>query len=188
MRLRHVDRLHEFEDRSRQRGQIARAYIFGRTAVAWQVERDHAVPLTQERRDEQPVVKIAAEAVDQDDRPSLVIGARLKIADRPSAHFHHARLGGCRLGFPWSCSELGAELFDEGVNLGVWNRRIGDDGDQRADRQILLLLRDMPAQDAGGRAFISIGDLGRLDVGDLLADRDRNALRLEYGRGRAGTG
>ena len=123
---------------------------------------------------EEPIVEVAAEAVDEDDRRAAF--ALRQIADVPPGDLD--RLGGraAVLVVVLGRHEVGQEIRDEGVDVAVGDALVGDDAEQAADRQHVALLRHMAAQHAGVRRLDRAGDLLGLDVDDLIARRKRIAL------------
>jgi hypothetical protein len=70
------------------------------------------------------------------------------------------------------------ELLHKGVDLGFGDGGIGKYSDQSADRKrVLRLADDAPQSPACGR-LTDIGDLGRLNVDEILALADRGAFFL----------
>jgi hypothetical protein len=140
------------------------AGLLGRAAVARQVERVHGAVAAQRLDVEQPVVQVAAEAVQEHDR--LAALARAQEAQAQPAHRHGLRrrpgllLG--RLG-----DEGGLEVGHEGVDVGVGHARVGDHAEQAADRDHVALRGHPPAEDARRGRLDRAVDLLRLDLGDL---------------------
>ena len=73
-------------------------------------------------------------------------------------------------------TKRGLELGDEGVDLGVGHRRVGDHAEQAADRDDVADARHPAAQHARRRGLDHAVDLLGLDLGDLVADGDLRAL------------
>jgi hypothetical protein len=74
---------------------------------------------------------------------------------------------------------------DEGVDLRIAYRRIGQHAEQRLYRQGFAIVRGLAAQGAGVGRFHRVGDLVRLDVEDRRADFDRRAFLDEPRHDRA---
>ena len=123
---------------------------------------------------EQPVVEVAAEAVDQDDRRAAF--APCEIADLPPVDLHRLGGGAAVLVIVFGRHEVGLEVGDEGVDVGVGNALIGDDAEQAADRQHVAFLGDAAPEHAGVRRLDRAGDLLGLDIDDLIARRERIAF------------
>ena len=194
MGLGDIERVEEIDDRLGQRFEIARPDILAAFAMAGKVERIGLVLGGQGRLGEHPVVQIAAETVDEDHRPPVMV-AQMEIADGPAASGDLLRFGG-RLGLVGrgGGGEFGLEPLDEGVDLAVGDGLVRDDADQGAHGQIFLFLRDVAAQNAGDGGFVSVGDLGGFDIGQFVADIDPGAFRdgpggdLALGHGQAELG
>ena len=67
-----------------------------------------------------------------------------------------------------SFRDLNHEACDKAVDVGVGNRRRREHRKQGADWHNVALLRDQAAKGSRSRTFKHIGDLRRLDFGDLL--------------------
>ena len=80
-----------------------------------------------------------------------------------------------------AAGKFGLELRNEGVDFALRHRRVGDDRDQRADRQLFLLSPDVAAHHPFDRALIGVGDLAGFDVDQFLADRDLRSFRFGPG-------
>ena len=167
-------------ERPRQGGQVAGAHVLARAAVAGQVEGVDRVGLGQIRLVEQPGVEVAAEAVDQDDRRGLATPGSFTgapIVEPPARGLDDLRLArGFRRRRGRGDGESRLEARHEGVDLGRLGRPGGDHAEQGADRHGLALGHQAPAQDAARGALQGVGDLGRLDVDDLVADPEARAL------------
>ncbi len=124
---------------------------------------------------ELPVVEIAAEAVDEDDRRPFALTER-EIAKAPPARLDGLGLGRRRAGFGGVHRELLLEPGDEGVEIGIGNRAVGDHAQERADRHGLALPDQPPAQWPRDGALVDVGDLRGLDVEDLVAAADLGTL------------
>ena len=144
-------RIEQREYRVGQLIEAARLDRLARLAVTGQVERPHRPVRGEIGVIEQPVVEIAAEAVDQHGGRAAAF-AELQEAHRPAADL---RLLGLRRGFVGRRArhEIALEFGDRRIDVGI--ARVGgrDDAEQRADRQRLAFLRDLPAQRAVERAF-----------------------------------
>ena len=95
----------------------------------------------------------------------------------PNPHRINVAVFGDRMG-----GALAAGLQDnDEADVTVLKATSDDAGLTRVDFPAWLQsIRDgLPAQHAAGRALVSVGDLGRLDVGDLLAGPDERALGLD---------
>ena len=154
---------------------LAGAEILARAAVAGQIEGIGGPAGGERFLIELPVVEIAAKAVDEHDRHALALAER-QVADPPAAGVEVSRLRRCGPGFGGMGGELLLELGDEGIEVGVGHRGVGDHAEQRADRHGLALADHDPAQRPGDRALEHVRDLGGLDVEDLVARLDLGAL------------
>jgi hypothetical protein len=147
--------------------------------MAGQVKGVHPAPLGQLVGVEQPVVQVAAEAVQQHHRVAGgLIRATLQVAQPASADLDRP---GRRLGRPLGLlgDEAGLERGREGVDLGVGDRRVGQHPDKAPDRDDGPDLGHPAAQDPGRR---------RLDRPvDLLGARHVQVLQ-RAGERRRGVG
>src|SRR5690349_4689840 len=66
VRLGNVESVQKGGKCPRERSQVPRSDVLTRSAMPGQVKRDHSVSLGEARLGEQPVVEVAAEAVDED--------------------------------------------------------------------------------------------------------------------------
>ena len=161
--------------RPRRRGSRGRrAHVLGRAAVARQLERVHRVALGQRRRREEPVVEVAAEAVQEHDRRRRL--ALAQEAQGPGGDRDGLRRGpGVLLAL--AGDERGLELLDEGVDRRRRGRPRRRSRQQPADRDGVADAR--PRAGAGrpatGRLDRAVELVG-LDLGHLVADGDLGAL------------
>ena len=120
------------------------ARLLDRAAVAREVERVHLALARQRLGVEEPVVEVAAEAVQEHERL-----AALALAQEADAVRDLRRWTGVLLGL--ARHERGLELGHEGVDLGVGDRRVGDHAEQSADRDDLAVGRHPAAEHARRR-------------------------------------
>ena len=142
--------------------------------MARQVERVDRARLGQGVVIEQPVVQIAAEAVDQ--QHVLRTLPLDQVADARAVDLDALGRGAAILVVVLGGHEIGLEIGDEGVDLGVGDGRVGDNAEQPGDRQDIALRGDAPAQHAARGRFRRAGDFLGLDIDQLGAGRDRRAL------------
>ena len=95
---------------------------------------------------EQPVVEVAAEAVDQDDRRAAF--APREVADRAPGDFHRLGRWAAVLVVVLGRHEVRLKVGDEGVDIGIGDAHVGDDAEQAADRKHVALLGDAAPQHA----------------------------------------
>ena len=130
--------------------------------------------------DEAPAGGVAAKAMDQQKRDTAFAGAQ--IAPTQAAGLDGFRLAGFVLagdGFNRF------ERADEGIDLRVIDRRIGDHAQPRPNRNGRADLDDGAANSAGRRCFDGTGDLARFDFRQFLADGDTAANRDQPSRDRS---
>src|SRR5690348_16125232 len=102
--------------------------------VGWSVLGDIALI-------ECPAEIVPAEAMDENDwRAGL--GSSLHVADAPVFDVDDLRRGPAALAF-LRCLEVGKEVGDEGLDIGIACRGICDDAEERADRHRLSLADDL---------------------------------------------
>ncbi len=163
----------ELADGADQQRDIAVARLLDRAAVARQVERVDGAVGRQRLGVEQPVVEVAAEAVQEHERL-----AALALAQEPQrADADRDRLGlGARVLLGLAGNERRLELGDERVDVGVGHVGARHHGEQAADRHDVALARHAPAQHAGDGRLDDAVDLLGLDLGHLVADGHVGAL------------
>ena len=121
---------------------------------------------------EHPGRVVRPKAVDEEEGGFGAVGwAGREIADALAVGVDGFGLGGVG-GALLRRLEALQEFRDVGVDLGIRHARLGDDAEQRADGDILALRHDLLPEHALDRALEHVGDLGGLDVHDLLAGGD----------------
>jgi hypothetical protein len=129
--------------------------------------------LGQRGRGEEPVVEVAAEAVQEQHRVAAL--ALAQVPQRARADLDRLGLGACVL-VALARHERRLELGHEGVDVGVRRLGVRHHREQPADRDRLAGRRDLPAQHAGHRALHGAVELVGLDLGHLVADGDLGPL------------
>ena len=117
-----------------------------------QVEGDDAPAFGQDRQVEHPTVDVAAKAVHQHERHDVRV-AQAQIVDRPAIDRGGLRLRPLRRGYGRGHGETGLKLLDEGIDLGLAHRGLGDNREQATDRHRRPFVRGAPAQGAANRAL-----------------------------------
>ena len=145
MRLRNVEHVQEGGEYPRERSEVPGSDVLTRSAMPRQVEGDHPVSLGEARLREQPVVEVAAEAVDQDHGSTLVLRAGLQVADHAPTHLDD---DGLRRRLATDVFAIGGKLRlefrDERVDLALGHGRV------RRQRQSARRPAALPAQPRRG--------------------------------------
>jgi hypothetical protein len=156
-------------DDAGQRRHRALAHVLRRAAVARQVERVGSGLLRHGLLVEEPVVEVAAVAVEEDHRVARGV-PDLQEAQATAVDLDVLGLGALRRRHRGELLlEPLLEVGDVGVDPGVRDRVVGDDAQERPHGHGLARPHQRPAQLAGGRALEDVRDLRGLDVHDLLA-------------------
>ncbi len=152
---------------SDQRVGVAGTDILGRSAVPRQIQCNRAATVRQRRLREHPAVEVGTEAVQQQGRHGIA-AANLQIAQSLAGNFQFARRHRVRrvrrFIRPFDDDEAGDEFVD--LRRGRVRRR--EHGEQRADRQGRALRRHDATQRAVRIGLDDVGDLGSLDLQDLV--------------------
>ncbi len=157
----------------------------GRFAVARQIECIDG-PGCRKRLDiEEPIVRIASKAVDEDGR-NAVLRTSTKLVENIAAAQMSLALDD--FGAVVVCA-FDDKSSNEGIDLGITNRRRRQHGQQRSHRNNFAAFRDLAPQNAGNRTLEHVRDFRRFDfcyfvaflnVG-ALADGPANKRALRHG-------
>ena len=105
---------------------------------------------------EQPVVEVAAEAVDQDDRRAAF--APREITNRAPRDLHGLGRRSAVLIVVLGRHEVGQKVADKRIDVGIGDALVGDDAEQAAHRQHVALLGDATPQHTGVGCLDRAGD------------------------------
>src|SRR3954467_7451520 len=152
-------------------GNAAALHLPSRVAVTGQIDGMNGSIDRQLQLIEHPAVEVAAEAMDQNERHCVSRSGGQDI-DQMAARGDRA--------WQWTLARLfgrssrrHALSRDEIVDLVVGYPGIGNDAEKRADRDGDALFDQLPSHDTRRWCAHDIGDLGGLDLEQILAGLDR---------------
>ena len=165
----HLGRVHEVEHRVREARNGGVGDRGGARAMAGKVEGDHRRLRGEGVEVEEPVVEVAAEPVNEEDR----LGALpLHRVTKPPGRRLRVLVGDPFLLFVLVLVLGDHEPRDEGVDVLVAHLPLDENPEQGLHREQVALLRDQATEQAPVGRLERARDLLRLDLDDLVANRD----------------